>query len=63
MKQLTSRDSGGNVLIVEKLDDLADRRRSMHAAIDELQVSMSQIQRQAVDETIVRQALAHISEV
>ena len=63
MKQIASRDSGGNVLIAEKLDDLADRRRDMQAATDGLQVSIGQIQRQAVDETIIRQALAHISEV
>jgi len=63
MKQIASRDSGGSVFIAEKLDDLADRRQGMQAAIDELQVSIGQIQRQAVDETIIRQALAHISEV
>jgi len=63
MKQVASRDSEGNMFIAEKLADLADHRRGMQAAIAELQVSIGQIQRQAVDETIVRQALAHISEV
>jgi hypothetical protein len=64
LKQLaTMTGTEGGTLVAEKLDDLAARRKELEEGIAEVSVAIESIRRQAVDETVVRDALAHIGEV
>jgi site-specific DNA recombinase len=64
LKQLASMTgTDGGTLVAEMLDSLAERRRELEDGIAEVSVTMESIRREAVDEAVVREALAHIGEV
>ena len=64
LKQLaTMTGTDGGTLVAEKLDALAVRRKELGEGIAEVSTAIESIRRQAVDEAVVREALAHIGEV
>jgi len=61
LKHMTQGD--GALFVAEKLDALAERRGEVQNALTDLSEEIEKISRQAVDENVVREALAHIGEV